>query len=44
MDTIFMNSENSKTNKPHRFRLKLADSLNLKDPNKNMALANLRIY
>ena len=44
MNTIFMNSENSKTNKPHRFRLKLADNLNLKDPNKNMALANLRIY
>ena len=39
-----MNSENSRTNEPHRFRLSLADKLNLKNPNKNMALANLSIY
>ena len=39
-----MNTENSKTNEPHRFRLSLADKLNLKNPNKNMALANLSIY
>ena len=39
-----MNTENSKTNEPHRFRLSLADRLNLKNPNKNMALANLSIY
>ena len=38
-----MNSENSKTNRLHRFRLTLADKLNFKDPNKNMALANLII-
>ena len=38
-----MNTENCKTNEPHRFRLTLADKLNLKDPNKNMALANLII-
>ena len=44
METIFMNTENSKTNDPHRFRLSLVDKLNLKDPNKNMALANLSIY
>ena len=44
METIFMNTENSKTNEPHKFRLTLADKLNLKDPNKNMALANLSIY
>ena len=44
METIFMNTENSKTNEPYRFRLALADKLNLEDPNKNMALANLRIY
>ena len=44
METIFMNPENSKTNEPHKFRLILADKLNLKDPNKNMALANLSIY
>ena len=39
-----MNTENSKVNEPHKFRLTLADKLNLKDPNKNMALANLSIY
>ena len=40
-----MNSENnSKTNEPHQFRLTLVDKLNLKDPDKNMALANLSIY
>ena len=44
METIFMNSENSRTNAPHRFRLALADKLNLKGPSKNMALANLSIY
>ena len=44
METIVMNIENSKTNNPHRFALKLADNLNLKDPNKNMALVNLSIY
>ena len=27
-----------------RFRLELTDKLNLKGPNKNMALANLSIY
>ena len=44
METFFMNTENSMTNEPHRFRLILADKLNLKYPNKNMALANLSIY
>ena len=44
METIFMNTENSKTSEPHRFKLDLADNLNLKNPNKNMALANLSIY
>ena len=39
-----MNTENSKTSEPHRFKLDLADKLNLKTPNKNMALANLIIY
>ena len=32
-----MNTENSKTNEPHRFKLDLTDKLNLKNPNKNMA-------
>ena len=39
-----MNTENSKTSEPHRFKLDLTDKLNLKNPNNNMALANLIIY
>ena len=39
-----MNTENRKTSEPHSFRLTLVDNLNLKDPNKNMTLANLSIY
>ena len=39
-----MNTENSKTIEPHRFKLDLTNKLNLKNPNKNMALANLSIY
>ena len=41
METIFWNTKNSKTNEPHKFRLTLADKSNLKDPIKNVALANL---
>ena len=44
METIFMNTENSKTNESHRFKLDLADKLNLKNPKKNMAVVNLSIY
>ena len=44
METIFISTENCKTNEAHAFRLTLADKLNLKDPNKSMALANLSIY
>ena len=44
METIFINSENSETNEPHRFKLDLTDKLKLKNPNKNTALSNLRIY
>ena len=43
METTFINSKNSKTSEPHRFRLDLTDEIDLKDPKKNMALANLRI-
>ena len=39
-----MNTENSKTNEPHRFKLDLADNLNLKNLKKNIALVNLSIY
>ena len=44
METIIMNSENSKTNEPHRFKLDLTDKINLKNWNKNMARANLSNY
>ena len=41
---VFMNTENIQTNEPHRFKLSLADKLNLKNPNKNIALGNLSVY
>ena len=44
MERISINTENSKTNEPYRFRLTIADKLNLKDSNNNMVLANLSIY
>ena len=34
METFFMDTENSKTNESHRFRLDLSDKLNLKNPKK----------
>ena len=40
METVFVNTENSKTNEPEKFRLTLTNKLNLKDPNKNMELSN----
>ena len=43
METIFMNSKNSKTSESHKFKLNLTDKLNLEDP-KNMALTSLSIY
>ena len=39
-----MNTEDSETNEPHRFILDLTDKLDLKNPKKNMVLANLSIY
>ena len=44
METFFMNSKNSKKNEPNRFKYNLIDKLDFKNPNKNMALANLSIY
>ena len=44
METFFMNTKNIKTNEPHRLKYDLIDKLNLKNPNKNLALANLSIY
>ena len=43
METFFMNTQNSKTNEPNRFKYDLIDKLDLRNPNKNMALANLSI-
>ena len=39
-----MNTLNSKTNESNKFIYQFTDKLNLKNPNKNMALANLSIY
>ena len=44
METFFMNSKNSETSEPNRFKYDLIDKLDLKNPNKNMALGNLSIY
>ena len=44
METIFVNTENSKSNEPRRFRLSLADKFNLKNSNKNTTLVDLSIY
>ena len=44
MDTIFMNSDNSKTSKPHILKLKLASKLDLRLGEKVIALLNLSIY
>ena len=44
MDTIFMNSENSKTSKQNVLLLKLTDKIDLRSGNKNIALSNLSIY
>ena len=44
MDTIFMNSENSKTSKPRILKLKLKDKLDLRLDEKVIALSNLSIY
>ena len=44
MDTIFMNSGNSKTSDLHRLLLDLSDKINLKRSDKYGALSNLSIY
>ena len=44
MDTIFMNSENSKTSKPHVLILTFTDTLDLRRGEKSIALSNLSIY
>ena len=44
METMFMNTLNSTTNESNRFIYQFANKLNLKNLNKNIALANLSIY
>ena len=43
MDTIFMNSENSRTSEYHILILKLTDKLDLRRGQKSIALSNLNI-
>ena len=44
MDTIFMNSENSRTPEPHILKLKLTDKLDLRLDKKVIALSNVSMY
>ena len=44
MDTIFMNSKNSQTSKPHVLILKFTDKLDLRRGENRIALSNLSIY
>ena len=39
-----MNTKNSKTIESNNFKYDLIDKLDLRNPNKNMAVANLSIY
>ena len=39
-----MNTENSKTSEPHRFKLDLTDKLNLKTPPKKYGFSQVFIY
>ena len=44
MDTIFLNSENSKTSQPHFLILNLTDKLDLRRGGKIIALPNFSIH
>ena len=44
MDTIFMNSENSRNSEYHVLILEFNDKLDLRTSEKNIALSNLGIY
>ena len=44
MDTIVMNSENSKTSNNHRLILSLSDKIKLKRNDKYFVLSNFNIY
>ena len=44
MNTMFMNSENSKTSDHHRLSLNLIDKIDLRQKHEYIALSNLSIY
>ena len=44
MDTIFMNSKNSKASDPHKLLPNLTDKINFKWSDKYVALSNPSIY
>ena len=44
METIFINTENKKTNEPHKFVLNLSQRLDLSSSKKHVNLKNLSIY
>ena len=44
MNTLFMNSKNSKTSDPRRLPLNLTDKINLKRTHKYVALSNLSMF
>ena len=44
METIFMNTENSKTNESHKFLLNLSQRLDLTSLGRHVALQNLTFY
>ena len=44
MNTLFMNSKNSKTSDPHRLSLNLTDKINLERTDKYVALSNLSMF
>ena len=44
MDTIFMNSKNSKTSDPQRLLLNLTDKTDLRKEDKYITLSNVSIY
>ena len=44
METIFMNTENSKMKLPHKFVLNLSQRLDLRSSNENVALQNFSTY
>ena len=44
METIFMNTKNSKTIEPHKVVVNLSQILNLRSSDKHIALQNLSIH